>query len=180
MRKHPLLFFVIIMICACRISCISPEPVPPLSVEKNVNLEKYLGTWYEIARLPNSFEKGLVCITATYSIDKSVITVLNRGIREDDRSTPKTARGRAWMPDPAEPGKLKVSFFRPFSSDYWIIDLDTRDYNYALVGLPSRKYLWILGRERTMGKETYEMLIRSAREKGFNTDKLIMVDQTCR
>jgi apolipoprotein D and lipocalin family protein len=149
------------------------------SVVSSVDLKRYTGTWYEIARLPNSFERKLKCITATYTIRvDGKITVLNKGHYLTDPEKVNSARGIAWVPDIKSPGKLKVQFFWPFSGDYWIIYLEI-DYKYVLVGDPSFKYLWILSREKKMDNTTYQMLLKIAIENGFDVKPLIKVDQDC-
>ena len=145
-----------------------------------VDLERYAGKWYEIARLPNSFEKGLVCTTAKYTLkDDGRVGVLNEGYRGSKEGGKSSANGTAWIPRPQEPGKLKVSFFWPFSSDYWILALDGKGYTYAMVGNPSRKYLWILCRQPVMDEDIYAALVESARSLGFPTDPLYRVPQDC-
>jgi apolipoprotein D and lipocalin family protein len=149
------------------------------SVVTYVDLKKYAGTWYEIARLPNSFERKLKCITATYTIrEDGKITVLNKGhyITEPDKVN--YVKGVAWVPDSSSPGKLKVQFFWPFSGNYWIIYLE-EDYKYVLVGDPSFKYLWILSRDKRLDNNTCQMLLKIATENGFDVKPLIMVDQDC-
>jgi lipocalin len=149
------------------------------SVVSSVDLKKYTGTWYEIARLPNSFERKLKCVTANYSIrEDGKITVLNKGHYITDPEKVNTAKGVAWVPDKNSPGKLKVQFFWPFSGDYWIIYLE-KDYRYVLVGDPSFKYLWILSRDKKMDNTTYQMLLKTAVENGFDIKPLIKVDQDC-
>jgi apolipoprotein D and lipocalin family protein len=144
-----------------------------------VDLQKYAGTWYEIARLPNPFERKLKCITATYILrDDGKITVLNKGHYISEPSKVNTATGVAWLPDKDSPAKLKVQFFWPFSGNYWIIYLE-KDYKYVLVGDPSYKYLWILCRESKMDDKTYMMLLEKAIENGFDIKPLIRVDQNC-
>jgi apolipoprotein D and lipocalin family protein len=144
-----------------------------------VDLKRYTGTWYEIARLPNSFERKLKCITATYTLrDDGKITVLNKGHYLSEPSKVSTATGVAWIPDKNSPAKLKVQFFWPFSGNYWIIYLE-KDYNYVLVGDPTFKYLWILSREKKMDDNTYQMLLKKAIENGFDIKPLIKVDQDC-
>lgn len=152
---------------------------PPLETVQEFNINKYMGTWYEIARLPNSFEKGLECCTATYSLkDNGKIKVVNAGRKISDRDKLKEATGTAWIPDENYPGQLKVRFFWPFAGDYYIIHLDD-NYQHVLVGSPSRKYLWILARDKEINEKTYNLLIDIAREKGFDTDKVIRVKQDC-
>ena len=119
------------------------------SVVSSVDLVKYQGTWFEIARLPNFFEKKLKCITATYTLrDDGKITVLNKGnfITEPHKASSST--GVAWVQDKASPAKLKVQFFWPFSGDYWIMYLD-QDYRYVLVGEPDLKYLGFAGKRNS-------------------------------
>ena len=155
-------------------------PMNTLSTVPGVEIERYLGKWYEIARLPNSFEKGLVCVTADYSRrDDKYITVLNAGTREEDLSKRKTVTGKAWVPDASEPGRLKVQFFWPFSAGYYIFHLDKENYQYALVGHPSRKYLWVLSRSKTMDDQLYEELLDIAAKNGFATNLIYKVPQTC-
>jgi apolipoprotein D and lipocalin family protein len=149
------------------------------SVVSSVDLKRYAGTWYEIARLPNPFEKKLKCITATYTLrDDGKIEVLNKGHYITDPAKINTAKGVAWLPDKKSPAKLKVQFFWPFSGNYWIMDLD-KDYKYVLVGDPSFKYLWILCRDKKMDQETYSMLLKKAVDNGFDIKSLIKVDHDC-
>lgn len=144
-----------------------------------VDIQKYSGLWYEISRFPNSFEKGLVCVTANYSItENGRIEVINSGHLSDDIQKIKTAKGIAWVPNDRFPGRLKVRFFWPFAGKYYIIALD-RNYKYALVGDPARKYLWILSRTKILPEEAYSKLLEIARENGFDTRKLIRVRQDC-
>jgi apolipoprotein D and lipocalin family protein len=133
----------------------------------------------EIARLPNSFEKGLKCTTAEYEIMKNgKIQVINTGYKIENDSEKKQAKGKAWVPDKSEPGRLKVSFFWPFSGDYYIIHLD-ENYQYVLVGSPSREYLWILARNKSISQSVKDELIAHAKKYDFNTDNLIWVEQDC-
>lgn len=151
----------------------------PLKTVDKVDLEKYTGTWYEIARLPNSFEKGLKCTTANYSLNKDgSIKVVNKGHKIKDPSATKQSIGKAIVPDKTEPGKLKVSFQWPFYGKYWIIYLDNA-YENVLVGTPSRKYFWILSREPQMDEATLKYLVDKAKEKHFDVSQLIYVEQDC-
>jgi apolipoprotein D and lipocalin family protein len=149
------------------------------SVVQSVDLNRYSGKWFEIARLPNFFERKLKCITATYSLrPDGKITVVNAGnyISEPGKTT--SSEGVAWIPDKSSPAKLKVQFFWPFSGDYWIMDLD-KEYRYVLVGDPSHKYLWILAREKTMDETTYTMLLKKAIDNGYDINPIIRVEQDC-
>lgn len=141
-------------------------------------VKRYLGTWYEIARLDHSFERDLSHVTATYtSRDDGGIDVLNKGF---DRKAGKwkRAEGKAYLVSGPEVGRLKVSFFGPFYSAYNIIALDKENYSYALVCGLNRSYLWILARDRELKKETLENLVGLAKESGFLTDELIFVDHS--
>ncbi len=143
------------------------------SVVATVDLKRYKGTWYEIARLPNFFERKLKCASATYTLrDDGKITVLNKGNYLTDPQKTRSVKGVAWIPDKNSPAKLKVQFFWPFSGDYWIMDLD-KDYRYVLVGDPSHKYLWILCREKKMDEPTYRMLLQKAIDNGYDVKSII-------
>jgi apolipoprotein D and lipocalin family protein len=138
------------------------------AVVTSVDLNRYKGTWYEIARLPNFFEKKLKCISATYTLrDDGKITVLNRGNYITNPLKSTSSEGVAWVPDKSQTAKLKVQFFWPFSGDYWIMYLE-KDYRYVLVGDPSLKYLWILSREKKMDETTYRMLLQKAIDNGYD------------
>ncbi|HEX7584249.1 MAG TPA: lipocalin family protein, partial [Prolixibacteraceae bacterium] len=144
---------------------------------KTLDLNRYLGTWYEIARFPHSFEKNLVGVTATYSLnDDGKIEVLNQGFKNTLDGAPSKAVGKAKIPDKSEPGKLKVSFFWIFYADYNMLELD-ENYQYAMIGSSSDKYFWILYRTPQMESATYEMLLEKARKRGYNLDKLYKVPQ---
>ena len=145
-----------------------------------VDLNRYTGTWYEIARFPNSFERGLKCVTATYTLrNDGRITVLNKGHKVENPAVEKQSQGVAWVPDKTYPAKLKVRFFWPFSGDYWILALDP-SYRFVLVGDPSLKYLWVLSRTKTIEDTDYRHLLDIAKENGFEISKLMLVEQNCR
>jgi len=144
-----------------------------LDTATEFEIEKYMGKWYEIYRLPNKFEEGLEDITAKYELtDDGKVIVTNEGRLIDDKSRIKQAKGRAWIPDPKEPSKLKVSFFWPFSGDYWVLRVD-KEYSYALVGDPSGKYLWILSRERVLDPKIVLELKEYASNLGFPVENMI-------
>ena len=141
-----------------------------LEVVPHVELEKYLGKWYEIAHLPFRFEDDCTDITATYSLSKDGnVSVLNECLKDGKL---KQAKGKAKVVDKNTGAKLKVSFFWPFSADYWIINL-CENYDYAVVGSPSRKYLWILCRTPQMDDKLFSQLVESVKSKGFNMENLI-------
>lgn len=149
----------------------------PLQTVNQVDINRYSGTWYEIARITHRFEKGLEKVSATYTLRADgKITVLNQGCKTTDTSVTKTARGIARIPDPTQPGRLKVQFFWPFEGNYWILDLDA-DYQHALIGDPSRKYLWILSRTKTMNTDTYNRLTDIAKKAGFDISRLELIQQ---
>nr|WP_262927333.1 lipocalin family protein [Phytohalomonas tamaricis] len=144
-------------------------------IEK-LDVERYLGTWYEIARLDHSFERGLSCVTATYEARADGgIKVINRGY-DTQKEEWDEAEGKAYFDDKHKPnGRLKVSFFGPFYGGYNILYLD-ESYRHALVAGPSHDYLWILSRTPTMAEADFTALVDFARDKGFDVDGLIMVD----
>jgi len=145
---------------------------------KELNLNRYLGTWYEIARFPHSFEKNLVGVTATYSLrDDGKIRVINQGYKSTLDGELSVAEGKAKIPNPSEPGKLKVSFFWIFYGDYFVLELD-ENYQYVMIGSSSPKYFWILSRTPQMAPEVYEMLLERARKRGYNLEKLVKVPQS--
>ena len=151
-----------------------PDNVTPV---ENFELERYLGTWYEIARLDHSFERGLSRVTAEYRLrEDGGVRVLNRGYSEKDKEW-KEAEGRAYFVDRAGQGHLKVSFFGPFYGSYIVFELDRDSYQYALVSGPDKSYLWILARRPEMGKELKQRLIAKAAARGFDTSGLIWVAQ---
>jgi len=153
-------------------SCAGVNPDPALPVVPRVDLERYAGTWYEIASYPNRFQKGCVATKATYELRADgVIGVRNECRRGSLEAEWDAATGRAWVPDPATPAKLKVSFFWPFRGDYWILALGD-SYEYAVVGAPSREYLWILSRTPTLEAGVYDGLLERSRTLGFDPQKL--------
>lgn len=141
-----------------------------LEVVPHVELKKYLGKWYEIAHLPARFQEGCTDTTATYTLSEDGnISVLNECKRS---GKVKQAKGKAKVVDKNSGAKLKVTFFWPFYGDYWIINLG-KDYDYAIVGTPNRKYLWILSRTPQMDDKLFSQLIESVKSKGFDVNKLI-------
>ena len=141
-----------------------------LEVVPHVELQRYLGKWYEIAHLPARFEEGCSEITATYSLaEDGSISVLNECKKNGKL---KLAKGKAKVVDKSSGAKLKVTFFWPFYGDYWIIDLG-KDYDYAVVGTPNRRYLWILSRTPQMDTKLFSQLIELVKSKGFDVENLI-------
>lgn len=155
---------------ACR-STIDTTTVPEL------DLERFMGKWYEIARFDHSFERGLVGCTADYSIrPDGMVQVVNSGYKENFDGKFKQSIGKVRRPNAAVPGQLEVSFFLWFYSDYNVLYLDS-DYNYVLIGSSSDKYLWILSRTPQLNPDVQNRLLTFAKERGYDTDKLIWVPQ---
>lgn len=147
------------------------------STVESVDLNRYLGTWYEIARFPHSFEKGLVGVTANYSFRKDgKIRVLNQGYKGTLDGKFSQAEGKAKVPDPKNTSRLKVSFFLFFYGDYYVLELD-EDYQWAMIGSSSPNYFWILSRTPQMDPEVYQMLLDNAEKRGYDLAPLIEVDQ---
>lgn len=150
-----------------------PEGVTPVD---RFHIDRYLGQWFEIARLDHSFERGLTHVSAHYSLrDDGGLRVLNRGYSEREH-TWKQVEGKAYFMQGPDIGYLKVSFFGPFYGAYIIVDLDREDYSYALVCGPEKSYLWILSRTPHMAIDQRDALVSKAAALGFDTGKLIFVD----
>jgi len=147
-----------------------------LAAVGDFDIERYRGHWYEIARLDHRFERGLSQVTATYTLRKDGgINVINRGYnRQKERY--KEATGKAYFINEPTTGRLKVSFFGPFYGGYNIIALDKVNYSWAMISGPSRKYLWILAREKNLAPEIVNRLVAQAGDSGFPVDELIFVD----
>lgn len=150
-----------------------PENIEPV---KGFEVNRYLGKWYEIARLDHSFERGLTMVTAEYSLrDDGGIDVVNSGF-DPRKKTWKKAFGKAYFTAGQDTGRFKVSFFWPFYGGYNIIELDKDKYSYALVCGPGKNYLWLLARQPKMEESTKARLIMKAKDLGFDTDRLIFVE----
>ena len=149
----------------------------PLTTVDHVDLNRYAGKWYEIARYPNRFQRKCESdTTATYTIRADgKVQVLNACREKDGKIT--TASGTAKVVDPATNAKLKVTFFWPFYGDYWVIGLSP-DYKYAIVGEPDRKYLWILSRTPTMDEATYREVLQRVESLGYQPGNLMKTPQS--
>ena len=156
----------------------SPKSMIDKTVVKELDIEKYLGTWYEIARYDHRFERGLVGVTANYSMrEDGKIKVFNSGYKNSLSGEYSEAIGKAKIPDPKnEPGKLKVSFFWVFYGDYYVLELD-KNYQWAIVGSRSDKYLWILNRTPQIDDNLYDTLLSNLETRGYDVSKLIKVEQ---
>ncbi|MFN3582041.1 MAG: lipocalin family protein [Pseudomonas sp.] len=150
-----------------------PKDVEPVT---GFDAERYLGTWYEIARLDHSFERGLSRVTADYSLrEDGGIRVLNRGFSAE-KSEWQEAEGKAYFVESEDVGYLKVSFFGPFYGAYGIFGLDQEDYQYAWVSGPNTGYLWLLAREPQVSDSVRQAFVQRASELGFDTEELIWVE----
>lgn len=144
----------------------------PLTTVAQVDLNRYLGEWYEIARYPNRFQKNCPAGKATYTLrPDGRIAVLNECWDAEYRQVLRSVRGTARVVDRESNAKLRVTFFWPFSGEYWIIDLD-EEYQYAVVGHPERKYLWILSREQTMDGTLYQEILTRLAAQDYDPGKL--------
>lgn len=146
----------------------------PLDTVPHVELEKYLGKWYEIASFPQKFQKGCTYTSAHYSLNSDyTISVKNSCIANGEE---RIAMGIAKVTDKKTNAKLNVQFQWPFKGKYWILEL-APDYSYAMVGHPNRNYLWILSRKPWMEMDVYKKLLMSADRKGFDVSRLRITPQ---
>ncbi len=179
LMKHKiksLTLFVLIITGAIALNSCTGLP-KGIDVVKGVDQKKYLGKWYEIARLDHSFERGLSNVSAEYSLrEDGGIKVLNRGYNADKQKW-KQAEGKAYFVKDPTVGHLKVSFFGPFYGSYVIFDLDKQGYQYSYVTSYNREYLWFLSRKPIITEQEKQRFVKRAKELGFNTDELIFVDQ---
>jgi apolipoprotein D and lipocalin family protein len=149
-----------------------PDGIEPVD---NFELNRYLGKWYEIARLDHSFERGLEAVSAEYSLrDDGGIRVINSGYNTDTQAN-QEAEGRAYFVEQPNLGYLKVSFFGPFFGSYVIFELD-ENYQYAFIAGNTTNYLWLLARTPEVSQELVNQFINRATQLGFDTSQLIFVD----
>lgn len=164
MKKNALLILLLCMVCGCTKLTVDNSVVDSLDVNR------YLGEWYEIARYDHRFERGMENTRAIYSMrDDGMIDVINTGVKDGER---KESKGKAKLTD--TPALLRVSFFGPFYSDYRVMMLDA-DYQYALIGSGSDDYLWILSRKPLLPDTVKQQVIMEAQRRGYDTSKLIWV-----
>ena len=169
--KRLLLFLSTLGLCGCvRI----PDSVAPV---KGFDLNRYLGKWYEIARLDHSFERGLEKVTAEYSLrPDGGVRVLNRGFSPTEQKW-RQSEGKAYFVGASSEGYLKVSFFGPFYGSYVVFDLDEENYQYAFISGPNHSYLWLLSRTPTLDERVLARFVAEAGKRGFDPGKLIYVKQ---
>lgn len=152
---------------------------PPLDVVSQVDIGRYAGRWYEVASLPVSQQAGCSCTTAEYQrIDDETMRVINRCRKGGPDGRIDEATGKAFIVPGTNNAKLRVQFFWPFRGDYWIIDLDSA-YTYAVVGVPNRKYFWILSRKPEMEGQLLTLLLERLRNKGFDTSRAQKTVHNC-
>jgi apolipoprotein D and lipocalin family protein len=147
-----------------------------MTAVQGFDLQRYLGTWYEVARLDHGFERGLTHVTAEYSLrDDGSIKVVNRGFNLKHGQW-EESEGKAYPIESPDIGRLKVSFFGPFYGSYNIIELDEKNYSYSMITGPSRNFLWILSRTKDLDPMVMQRLVEKAKNLGFRLEKLILVD----
>jgi len=169
------LFALIVLFAPLLSGCTGiPEGVTAID---GFEINRYMGTWYEIARLDHRFERGLNNISATYTLrGDGGVNVLNKGWNQKEGKW-EQAEGKAYFVEQPDKGRLKVSFFGPFYGGYNIIALDKKTYAYSMVSGPDKSYFWILSRTKQLPIATLEKLTDKAKQLGFATDKLIFVNQ---
>jgi apolipoprotein D and lipocalin family protein len=168
--------YFLLGICLLLSSCTGmPDNIKPV---QPFELNRYLGTWYEIARLDHSFERGLSHVTANYSLrEDGGVKVINRGYSEENKKW-ESAEGKAYFVDKTDTAYLKVSFFGPFYGSYVVFELEKENYHYALISGPDKDYFWILARQPQIDPALLQSLIEKAKSLGFATDKLIIVNHS--
>jgi len=172
--------FVVFTVYACFTGCASgPDTqMDPVELVGDVDVERYLGRWYEIARYQSGFEKNIYGATAEYTLrDDGRIGVVNSGFKNSLDGKYTQVRAVAWVPDPAVPAALKVRFFGLFAADYMIIGLDEANYEWAIVGNNSRDFLWFLSRTHEIDDSLYRQMEEIAVSQGFDVDALYRVPQ---
>jgi apolipoprotein D and lipocalin family protein len=175
--KFPLLLAASTAFVMALASCASrPRYAQPPTTVASVDLARYAGSWYEIASKPMIFQRGCEGTTAVYTAQANGSITVENTCRKKDGTTAK-AVGRAKVVPGTGNAKLKVNFFGPFWGDYWVLALDEKDYRYALIGGPDRRYLWILSRTRTMDQTTLTKLTSIAQAQGYDLSDLSLTVQ---
>ncbi len=151
---------------------LSQPPADEVETVKELDIQKYLGLWYEIAAFPQRFQKDCTGVTAEYTqTELGRIHIKNSCFKKSLDGVLSVANAKGWIPDPQFPGRLKVQFFWPFKGDYWVIGLDP-DYQWAIVGSPTRKYLWFLSRTPQISETLFEKMSSLSQNQGFDLTKL--------
>ncbi|MDA0120071.1 lipocalin family protein [Vibrio sp. T11.5] len=168
--KKTVFVFAVLLISGC---LGMPSEVKPV---QNFDINRYMGNWYEIARLDHSFERGLSKVTAQYSLkDDGGVKVINRGFNAQLNEW-KEAQGKAYFVRDSDQGYLKVSFFGPFYGSYVVFVLEKDNYDYAFVSGPDNEYLWLLARSSTVEQAVIDKFISMSNARGFDTSRLIFVE----
>ena len=174
MKNLLLLLCTCFGISACGFSKGNPMDTIDNHTVQSLDLNRFMGRWYEIARYDHRFEKEMTHVSTTYSLrEDGKIEVLNEGWKDGEL---KQIKGKAKQPDPNDPGKLKVSFFLWFYADYYVLEIDP-DYQYVLIGSSSDKYLWIMSRDKTIPDTLRDELLQKLQARGYDTNRLVFVDQ---
>lgn len=167
---------IIIVLLSVLLGCTKVTAPPPVTAP-TVNINKYMGKWYEIAAFPMFFEKGCYCTEANYSLlSDNTVKVTNQCRRDQPTNKWSIANASAWAANAGDNSKLKVRFFWPFTADYWVLYVDN-DYNYAIVGSPNYEYLWILSRQPQISDTQYQKLLTIATQKGYDVKHLKLTPQ---
>ena len=168
-------FFYLILL----IPILSCSTKPVIKDDGLINYELYQGKWYEIARLPNSIESALICITMTYTYkDDGIMTVTGTGRNKNNLSDIKRVTAKAWIPNEKEPQKIKLQVVWPATFNAILIHID-KEKGYAIIGAPNKKYLWILSRQTMINENDMSELKNIAEKNQYNTNKLVYADQHC-
>lgn len=163
------------LLILCLSSCTGlPENVTPID---DFEVKRYLGKWYKIARLDHSFERGLIDVSAEYSLrEDGGLNVINTGFSIEKQQW-QQANGKAYFVDSDNKAHLKVSFFGPFYGSYVIFELEKENYQYAFISGPNLSYLWLLSRTPTVNQDVIDQFIEKSAQLGFATEQLIFLDQ---
>lgn len=178
MKRFILSGLMAVLMVSSMMGC-SPNRKPKIdkTTVAELDLNRYMGEWFEIARYDHRFERGLVGCRAFYTMmDNGMVQVINTGYEDDFDGDFHESIGKARRPDPNQPGKLEVAFFWNFYADYWVLEL-APDYSYSVVGSKRDNYLWILSRSPMMDPSTLDGILFRLELRGYDTDKLVWVDQ---
>ncbi len=150
----------------------------PPKTAKEVSVNRYMGTWYELASLPTSFQRGCYCTKANYEWKDHWMQVTNTCLKGEKPGKLKKATAKAWPISDSLNTKFKMQFFKPFKGDYWILYVD-KNYQHAIAGTPDYEHIWFLSRKPTTTVGEFLKLKAIAKAKGYGVDALIMTNQSC-